>query len=81
MMDRHMPRCDGDCAAFMIRTTPGPSQTAAIVCCSTDLPTEELELLYDEVLAKPLTSAATANLLLRVQRRRLTPSKSAKVFA
>jgi len=70
VMDRHMPRCDGDCAALMIRATPGPSQRAIIACCSTDPPAEAIALLYDDVLAKPLRSGVTAALVQRVQHRR-----------
>lgn len=72
ILDRHMPRCNGDAAALTIRATPGPSQRSMIICCSTDLPTDPIALLYDEVLAKPLTSADAAALIQRVQRERIT---------
>lgn len=72
ILDRHMPRCNGDAAALTIRATPGPSQRSMIVCCSTDLPTDPIALLYDEVLAKPLTSSAAAELIQRARCEHIT---------
>ena len=67
VMNRNMPRCGGDQATMLIRTLPGPSRHAMIVCQSSDPPTAGKAALYDDVLEKPATSEAVRGLLERMR--------------
>ncbi|MDB5100159.1 MAG: multi-sensor hybrid histidine kinase [Cyanobacteria bacterium RYN_339] len=69
VMDRNMPRCGGDEATVMIRSLPGPSRHAIIICHSTDPPVGEKAALYDDILQKPATSEAVQGLLGRLRAR------------
>lgn len=63
IMDRHMPLCGGDRATQLIRASCGGSSGAVVVCYSTDPPSGKLAALYDQVLAKPLTTETALALL------------------
>ena len=67
VMDRNMPRCNGDQATFLIRSAAGPSRCAIIICHSSDPPTGKNAALYDDLLQKPATPAAVQGLLARVR--------------
>lgn len=54
LMDRNMPRCDGDRAARSIRAAQGPSSAALIVAHSSDPPVGAQAALYDVVVGKPV---------------------------
>lgn len=63
IMDRHMPLCGGDRATQLIRASCSGSRRAVVVCYSTDPPSGKLAALYDQVLAKPLTTETALALL------------------
>lgn len=69
VMDRNMPRCGGDQATLIIRSRPGPSQRAIIICHSSDPPIGDQVALYDYALEKPATSEAVQDLLARLRGR------------
>jgi CheY-like chemotaxis protein len=69
VMDRNMPRCGGDQATLMIRSLPGPSQHAIIICHSSEPPIGKDAALYDDSLEKPATSEAVRGLLERMRAR------------
>jgi CheY-like chemotaxis protein len=69
VMDRNMPRCGGDQATLLIRSLPGPSRHAIIVCHSTDRPVGDKAALYDDALEKPATAEAVQGLLERMRNR------------
>lgn len=54
LMDRNMPRCDGDRAAWSIRAAQGPSSDALIVAHSSDPPVGAQAAPYDVVVGKPV---------------------------
>jgi CheY-like chemotaxis protein len=69
IMDRHMPRCGGDQATLLIRSLPGPSQHAIIICHSSDPPMGKDATIYDDSLEKPATSEAVQGLQERLRAR------------
>lgn len=53
LMDRNMPRCDGDQATQLIRASPGASRDARIISHSSCPPTGKARRMYDAIIAKP----------------------------
>jgi CheY-like chemotaxis protein len=54
LMDRHMPGCGGDDAAWAIRRSGGPSSGAMIIAHSSDPPRGGAAAVYDRVIRKPI---------------------------
>jgi CheY-like chemotaxis protein len=54
LMDRHMPECDGDDAAWAIRRSGGPSSGAMIIAHTSDPPRGGAAAVYDRIIEKPI---------------------------
>lgn len=57
LMDRRMPRCDGDLAVRLIRLSGGLSAMSTILSHSTEPPVMALAIGYDGVVSKPVRIA------------------------
>ncbi|MBV9993925.1 MAG: response regulator [Caulobacteraceae bacterium] len=79
IMDRNMPRRNGDEAARSIRETGGPSAGSLIVLWTTDPPSAALPPVYDRNLAKPVAvDDLTALLELALERLRAAKVTSSR---
>ena len=76
LMDRHMPRCDGDAAAQQIRDSAGPSRHALIVSHSSNPPRGRDAAAYDAVIGKPARVVEVAH-LVTLRRRRVSRLRAA----
>lgn len=65
VMDRNMPRRDGDEATRLIRALPSASSDAFIVLWTTDPSDLPIAGRYDDTLAKPVSFPAVVAMLLR----------------
>jgi CheY-like chemotaxis protein len=76
VMDRNMPRQNGDEAARLIRALPSPSRSAFIVRWTTDPPNAAADSDYDGSLDKPVSFSAVISLLERAAARLMSDAQA-----